>query len=89
VTTRTAAENRLSAASGALRLAVEVGIRLVKFKTIRSVLDHITETLVLSSGKFCDPLALDYAKCLRAVLNYQPAGTRAHRFVLCRMYQDR
>ena len=71
-TSRTAAENRLSACASSLRLAVEVAVRIVKLKTIRSVLSHITETLTLPGGKFCEPLALDYAKCLRAVLSYQP-----------------
>ena len=69
---RSAAENRLSACSSALRLAVEVAVRIVKLKTVRSVLDHIIETLLLPSGNFCEPLALDYAKCLKSILSYQP-----------------
>ena len=62
----------MSACAGSLRLALEVAVRIIKFKTVRSVLSHITETLLLPGGTFCEPLALDYAKGLRAVLSYQP-----------------
>ena len=72
VTLRSAAEARLSACGNNLRLSVEVGVRHIKRKTLRSVLDHIIETLPLSNGKLCEPIALDYAKCLRALLSYQP-----------------
>lgn len=71
-TTRSATETRLSSAAGTLRLALEKTTHLVKFKTIRPVLDHITETLTLPDRRFCEPIALDYAKCLRSILNYQP-----------------
>ncbi|KAK3683108.1 Serine/threonine-protein kinase tel1 [Vermiconidia calcicola] len=68
---RTAAEKRLSNCASALRLAVEVAVRIVKLKTVKSVLDHITETLLLPGGQLCEPIALDYARCLRALLSYQ------------------
>lgn len=41
-------------------------------KTTRALLDHVIQTLPLSSGGLCTPLALDYAKCLRTALSYQP-----------------
>ncbi len=68
--TRSTAENRLSACASALRLAVERGVKLVKLKTVKSVLDHVAETLVLPGGKFCEPIALDYAKSMKALLSY-------------------
>lgn len=71
-TTKSAADTRLSNTSSALRLAVEVGAPLLKLKTVRAVLDHVIQTLPLSSGGLCTPLALDYAKCLRTALSYQP-----------------
>ena len=71
-TTRSSSENRISAFASALRLAVEVGVRTVKLKTVKSLFDHIIQTLLVPGGNFCDPLALDYAKCLTALLSYQP-----------------
>ncbi|KAF2486338.1 TOR2 phosphatidylinositol 3 and 4-kinase [Neohortaea acidophila] len=71
-TTRGAAENRLSSCASALRLAVEVGVRYVRLKTVRSVLDHVSDAFTVPNGGFCEPVALDYAKCLRFLLGYQP-----------------
>lgn len=71
-TTRSAAEGRLSTCASALRLAVEVGVRSLKLKTIRALLDHLMQTIHLPSGSLCEPLALDYAKCLSSLMSYQP-----------------
>ena len=70
--TRTSAETRLSDCASALRLGVELGARNIKLKTVRAILDHVIDRLPLSSGDLCTPLALDYAKCLRTVLSFQP-----------------
>src|ERR1700753_1479138 len=43
-TTRTAAENRLSACAHALRLAIDAAVRTIRLKTVRSILDNVTET---------------------------------------------
>ncbi|GAB7358096.1 hypothetical protein MBLNU230_g0257t1 [Neophaeotheca triangularis] len=71
-TTRSAAEGRLSACAGALRLAVEVGVKSLKLKSIRALLDHLMQTISIPSGGYCEPIALDYAKCLKSLLSYQP-----------------
>ncbi|KAK4539973.1 hypothetical protein LTR36_009943 [Oleoguttula mirabilis] len=71
-TTRSAADTRLSNTASALRLAVEVGTRMVRLKTIKALLDHVSQSLPLASGGLCTPLALDYAKCLRTALSHQP-----------------
>lgn len=73
-TTRSAAETRLSTCANALRLAVEIGVRTIKLKTVRSILDHLIETIITpgSTGSFCEPLATEYVKCLHAVLAYPP-----------------
>ncbi|KAI6836324.1 hypothetical protein KC332_g7391 [Hortaea werneckii] len=71
-TTRSSAETRLSNASSTLRLAIEAGIRSSKLKTVKTVLDHVTETIAITSGRLCLPLMLDYAKCLRQTVSYQP-----------------
>lgn len=70
-TTQSAAEGRLSTCASALRLAVDVGVRTLKFKTVRALLDHIIDTLPTPENGFCTPLALDYARALVAVLGYQ------------------
>ncbi|KAI7619115.1 hypothetical protein KC319_g19003, partial [Hortaea werneckii] len=71
-TTRSSAETRLSNASSTLRLAIEAGIRSSKLKTVKAVLDHVIETISISPGRLCLPLMLDYAKCLRQTVSYQP-----------------
>ena len=55
-----------------MRLSVEIGVRTIKLKTSRAVLDHVVQTIQLNTGEFCEPLALDYARCIRALLAYQP-----------------
>ena len=70
-TTRTAAENRLTACAQALRSAVEDTVHFVRLRTLRALIDHITSLLVGSDGLLCEPLALDYAKSLTALFSYQ------------------
>ncbi|KAM3423193.1 Serine/threonine-protein kinase Tel1 [Cercospora zeina] len=70
--TRTTAANRLSDIAGGLRMSVEAGVRVLKGKTVKTVLDHVTGCMFFTNGTLCEPLALDYAKTLRAILNYQP-----------------
>ncbi|KAF2719778.1 TOR2 phosphatidylinositol 3 and 4-kinase [Polychaeton citri CBS 116435] len=70
--TRSAAEGRLSNCSQTLRLAVDVGVRSIKLRTVQSLLDHIEERLHLPDGELCKPIAHDYAKSLHTVLSYQP-----------------
>ncbi|KAI7672977.1 hypothetical protein KC318_g2489 [Hortaea werneckii] len=71
-TTRSSAETRLSNASSTLRLAIEAGIRSSKLKTVKAVLDHVTEATAIAPSRSCLPLMLDYAKCLRQTVSYQP-----------------
>ena len=71
-TTRSAADTRLSEVSSTLRLVIEVSNPHLKQKTLRALLDHLTQTLPLANGGLCTPLALDYAKCLHTALGFQP-----------------
>ncbi|KAI5367726.1 Putative serine/threonine-protein kinase ATM, plant [Septoria linicola] len=71
-TSRSTAANRLSDIAGGLRHAIEAGVSVLKPKTIRNVLDHVTDCLFMTNGSLCDALALDYAKIMRIVFNYQP-----------------
>lgn len=47
-------------------------MRNIRLKTLKALLDHILETLPDARGNFCEPLALDYAKCLNEILAHQP-----------------
>nr|OQO26264.1 hypothetical protein B0A51_07158 [Rachicladosporium sp. CCFEE 5018] len=68
----TGSTTRLAACASALKLAIDVGVQRIKLKTVRAVLDHIDSGLHLAGGGFCEPLAFDYAKCMRTLLTYQP-----------------
>ncbi|KAF2161372.1 hypothetical protein M409DRAFT_28107 [Zasmidium cellare ATCC 36951] len=71
--TRTTCTKRLSEIASALRQSIEAGVRALTSKSVNSIVDHVTETIFYQNGgAFCEPLALDYAKSLRAVLTYQP-----------------
>ncbi|KAF2767686.1 hypothetical protein EJ03DRAFT_390336 [Teratosphaeria nubilosa] len=68
---RSASETRLSNASSALRLTVESGTKCLKLKTVRAVVDHVLDTMRIANGKLCYPIAVDFARCLRAILSHQ------------------
>ncbi|KAK3071821.1 Serine/threonine-protein kinase tel1 [Teratosphaeriaceae sp. CCFEE 6253] len=78
-TTRSSLETRLMNAASSLRLGVELGVRSISLKTTKAIVDHVMETLPLSSGGVFLPIALDYARCLRAVLSHQPHLEHLHR----------
>ena len=63
---------RLASCAAVFRLAVEAGVRKLKQKTVKALVDHITQTLPTSEGGFCEPLGLDYIKSLRVLVEYQP-----------------
>lgn len=69
---RSSAITRFTNCSHTLRLAVERGARNIRLRTLKALLDHLTETLLDSHGKCCEPIALDYSRCLSAVLAYEP-----------------
>lgn len=69
---RSLASTRLSACASTLRLAVEVGLHTVRHKTVKALIDHITQVLPTSDESFCEPILKDYAKALRTLLEYRP-----------------
>lgn len=69
---KTAVINRFTNCSQILRLAVERGARNIRLRTLKALLDHLTDTLLDAHGNTCVPIALDYARCLSAVLAYEP-----------------
>ncbi len=66
------AASRLSLCASVLRLAVELGVKKLKIKTVKSLAEHITQTLPTPTEGYCEPLSLDYIKSLRTVLDYHP-----------------
>lgn len=69
---KSAASSRLSKCAGVVRIAVEKGVRKLRFKTVRALIDHITQTLPLPEYGYCEPVVSDYFRSLRIVLEYQP-----------------
>jgi len=69
---RTQAASRLSACAGVLRVAVEVGVRKLRYKTVKALVDHVIQTLPTADDCYCAPLISDYFKILRTILGYQP-----------------
>lgn len=63
---------RLSACASVVRIAVELGVKKFRYKTVKAIVDHITQTVPTSDSGYCEPLAAEYFKSLRTVLEYQP-----------------
>ena len=64
--------SKLSNCAGVLRIAVEAGVRTIRKKTVKALVDHITQTLSSSTDQYCEPIVDDYIKTLRAILDYPP-----------------
>ncbi|GAB1196903.1 Serine/threonine-protein kinase tel1 [Aspergillus pseudonomiae] len=63
---------RLSRCASVLRLTVDALLHNLRAKSVRAVVDHITETLQDPGGSLFELLGVDYTKCLTALLNYPP-----------------
>src|SRR6195952_4239387 len=67
---RNTAHSRLTACASSMRTALELGVRKLRVKTIKAVLEHIISTLPTPDG-FCEPLSMDYIKSMRTILDHQ------------------
>ncbi|KAL8700463.1 MAG: hypothetical protein Q9224_000953, partial [Gallowayella concinna] len=67
---KNSAATRLSACADAVRILVEVGVTKFRLKTVKALLDHITQTLPASDGGYSEPLSSPYFKALRIILEY-------------------
>ncbi|KAJ5160097.1 uncharacterized protein N7482_007101 [Penicillium canariense] len=63
---------RLSACASVLRTAVDIFLRNLRTKTVRAIIDHITETIPVPGDGLWEPLSVDYTKCLTSLLRYPP-----------------
>lgn len=66
------AASALSGCTTAMRMAVEAGVRIIRYKTVRLVLDHILQTLPSTGDGYCEPISSNYIRCLRIILEFQP-----------------
>ncbi|KAL8785072.1 MAG: hypothetical protein Q9213_003577 [Squamulea squamosa] len=64
------AASRLSACADIVRNLVEVGLAKLRMKTIKALIDHITQTLPASDEGYLEPLSSQYFKILRTILEY-------------------
>lgn len=55
-----------------LRTAVDIFLRNIRAKTVRAIIDHITETIPVPGDGLWEPLSVDYTKCLTSLLQYPP-----------------
>ena len=71
-TTKSNLRSRLTTCAGVIRFVVEFGYRKLRLKTVKAILDHVTQTLPKADDGYCEPLLVDYFKVLRVVLEYPP-----------------
>lgn len=69
--TKTKLGDRLSACASLVRTLVEVGLSKLRYRTVKALLDHITQSLQTADGDYCDPLVLDYFRALATLLGYE------------------
>ena len=64
------AASRVSGCANVLRGLVTVACQKLRPKTIKALLDHLTQTVPTDDGAYFEPLASDYFKTLRTILGY-------------------
>ena len=69
--TKTKVEGRLFACAALVRTVVEVGLRKLRYKTVKALVEHIIQTLQNSDGSYCEPLIAGYLRALAALLEYK------------------
>lgn len=70
--TKTKVEDRLIGCAGLVRTVVEVGLKKLRYKTVKALVEHIIQTLPTADGGYCRPLIADYFRALAALLQYKP-----------------
>ncbi|KAL4957717.1 hypothetical protein BDW69DRAFT_180363 [Aspergillus filifer] len=64
------ASSRLSACASVIRTAVDTLLSNLRTKSVRAVLDHITDVLVSPGSDLFELLCVYYMKCLSTILHY-------------------
>lgn len=63
---------RISSCASVLRIAVDIFSRNLRAKTVRAVVEHITDTIKIPGEGLWESLSVDYTKCLTCLLHYPP-----------------
>lgn len=71
-TTASATEGRLSSCSATLRVAIEVGVRNIRSKSVKALIEHIITNFSDADGNPEPVLATDYARNLSVILGHEP-----------------
>ena len=71
-TTKSNLRKRLSLCASTIRSVTEAGLYKLRLKTVRALIDHITQTLSKADNGYCEPISTDYFKTLRLLLGYPP-----------------
>ena len=53
-----------------MRIVVDVGLKVLRYKTVKALVEHIIQTLPTADDGYCEPLLRDYFKALSALLGY-------------------
>ncbi|KAJ5121375.1 uncharacterized protein N7515_009336 [Penicillium bovifimosum] len=69
---KTSSTSRLSTCASVLRIAVDLFLKNLRTKTVRAIIDHITEAIPVPGEGLWEPLSLDYIKSLASLLRYRP-----------------
>ena len=69
--TKSKIESRLSGCATIIRVVVQVGLRKLRYKTVKALVEHIVQTLPTADGEYCGPLCKDYFKALATLLEYK------------------
>jgi serine-protein kinase ATM len=68
---KTKAEQVLSACSDVLRMTIRAGAEKLKPKTVKAVIEHVTQLLPVADGEHCAGLSKFYFKVLCSVLEHE------------------
>ena len=63
--------SRLSACASLVRTIVDVGLPKLRYKTVKALIEHVSQSLPTADAGYCEPLILDYFKALAALLEFK------------------
>jgi ataxia telangiectasia mutated family protein len=69
---KTKAEASLATCSDVLRMTIRAGAGKLKKKTVKAVIEHVTQLLPTSNGEYCAGLNQFYLKVLGTLLEHEP-----------------
>ncbi|RAL14631.1 DNA-binding protein kinase TEL1 [Aspergillus homomorphus CBS 101889] len=67
-----ASASRLSSCASVLRTAIDIFLHKLRAKSVRSIIDHVTETVSAPEAPLAEVLGVDYIKCLTTLLSFPP-----------------